>query len=188
MRRPILSCIQCNKSKECAYGHDQGTAIQCKNDIPFSWVESCYTHFNAGNFSYTNLRLKTYTKLMQIFLHYKCNIFHKAEGWAERGCTLDIEGNSPFNEDTKHIDLCMEPGCNSENILYSHCIMCKSGLDGDCATITYPIIQTKQCIGTYSHEKRGCYTMVKGKHIQNLHHFLFASIWNSIFKILKCVL
>lgn len=41
-----LSCVQCNKSEECAFGHEETTP--CESEIPFGSEEFCYTHFNAG--------------------------------------------------------------------------------------------------------------------------------------------
>lgn len=81
----------------------------------------------------------------------------EADGWAERGCTLDAKENL-WTDDVK---LCSEPGCNFENILHSQCVCCESDLQGDCARIAYKENFMKQCDGTYSFEQRGCYNMGK---------------------------
>lgn len=49
VKPPTLSCVQCDKSIECAFGQNNTQTVQCKNDIPFGSEENCYTYFDAGN-------------------------------------------------------------------------------------------------------------------------------------------
>lgn len=44
---PKLSCLQCDKSKECAIGKKLGKPIKCKHPVPLGSVESCYIRFNT---------------------------------------------------------------------------------------------------------------------------------------------
>lgn len=130
---PSLSCIHCDKSAECAFGQPNVEAIPCKADVPFGTEESCYVHYyHLGN-----------------------------ESWAQRGCTIDSKKTFDYKENNENIIFCTEIGCNLENIIHSQCISCESGFDGNCATISDVDGLVKQCKGTYSHDKRGCYTMVK---------------------------
>lgn len=49
VRPPLLSCVHCKKSHECAFGQDKNNAVTCKSQIPFGTDESCYTRFGLGN-------------------------------------------------------------------------------------------------------------------------------------------
>lgn len=82
------------------------------------------------------------------------------ERWATRGCTIDI---SDAIDSTENIEICSGFGCNSENILHSQCVSCESDVDGECAKVENKDSFMKKCEGTYPHEKRGCYTLVKSK-------------------------
>lgn len=44
---PKLSCLQCDKSKECAIGKNLGKPRKCKSAVPLGSVESCYIRFNT---------------------------------------------------------------------------------------------------------------------------------------------
>lgn len=48
VKPPTLSCVNCDKSNECAFGQDKSTATACKNDVPFGSEETCYTYFSHG--------------------------------------------------------------------------------------------------------------------------------------------
>lgn len=48
MREPLLSCVHCSESEECAFGQSREKAILCKSSIQFGNEESCFTHFNYG--------------------------------------------------------------------------------------------------------------------------------------------
>lgn len=74
----------------------------------------------------------------------------------ERGCTLDRKKNP--SAEYKFLEICKESGCNRRNMLYSNCVFCDSQKDDKCFELPDPEIFTKQCKGTYTHEKRGCYT------------------------------
>lgn len=78
------------------------------------------------------------------------------EGWTERGCTLDVQ--NMIVKEPERIDVCMESGCNNENIEYSHCINCESDRGGPCSVISKDL--SKQCLGIYPYDKRGCFTML----------------------------
>lgn len=85
--------------------------------------------------------------------------------------------------------MCSKSGCNTENVIQSECVSCKSAFNGKCAIISDTDIDTyiKKCEGTYSHEKRGCYTMLKSERIHSqfvftmqiskssINHFLIVS-------------
>lgn len=47
VRSASLSCVQCDKSEECGFGHEEATP--CENEVPFGSVEFCYTQYNIGN-------------------------------------------------------------------------------------------------------------------------------------------
>lgn len=65
----------------------------------------------------------------------------------------------------------MKSGCNNGNVIHSNCVHCKSGFEGNCVEISDSNGLVDQCKGTYSYEKRGCYTMLKSMPIDS--QFLF---------------
>lgn len=97
---------------------------------------------------------------------FEIQISLQGEGWAERGCTLDIKENLWVDD----VKLCSEPGCNLENILHSQCVCCESELKGHCARISNKNDFMKQCDGTYSFKQHGCYNM--GKSNVDIQYFL----------------
>ncbi|XP_055309662.1 uncharacterized protein LOC129573299 [Sitodiplosis mosellana] len=133
IRPPSLSCVHCGKSAECSFGQDEKDATQCKTNVPFGAEESCYTQYSLDG------------------------------SLTERGCTLDAKKTLESLQDTEKISFCSETGCNDKNIKQSQCVACKSGFDGQCAKISDVDSLIKQCKGKYSHEKRGCYTMLKNE-------------------------
>lgn len=78
------------------------------------------------------------------------------EDWTERGCTLDVHENVE-----KYAVVCTKSGCNTENVIHSHCVHCESHARGLCSVISNPDNLSKQCTGIYSFEDRGCYTLRK---------------------------
>lgn len=50
IRPPSISCVQCDKSVECAFGQDKKNATKCKTDVSFGDEESCYTHYSLSKF------------------------------------------------------------------------------------------------------------------------------------------
>lgn len=46
VRPSSLSCVQCNKSEECAFGHVEATP--CQTEVPFGSKEFCYILHNTG--------------------------------------------------------------------------------------------------------------------------------------------
>lgn len=66
VRPPLLSCIQCQKSHECAFGQDKSNATACKSQIQFGKKESCYTHFGFGE----SQLLPTMSNLIKFYLNY----------------------------------------------------------------------------------------------------------------------
>lgn len=87
-------------------------------------------------------------------------LFGLDEGWTERGCTLDDQIN--VNQEHVQTITCTESGCNIENTQFSTCIHCESHLGERCDDILDPKPFSKQCQGIYSHNDRGCFTMIKG--------------------------
>lgn len=84
--------------------------------------------------------------------------------WAERGCTVELTNISSASADNlESITTCSQSGCNNGNIMYSHCVLCESDVKGKCATLSDASVFIGQCEGIYSHDRRGCYTLNKGK-------------------------
>lgn len=159
VRPPLLSCVQCKKSHECAFGQDKHNAITCKSQIPFGTDESCYTRFGLGKIFHL-ICIQWNLQLMKYFRNW-IKISQDEGGWAERGCTLDEKKMTDPMETDENVNYCHKSGCNNGNILYSHCLSCKSNLKGECALLSDPDSHVAQCKGIYSHEQRGCYTLTK---------------------------
>lgn len=156
VRRSLLSCVQCNKSKECGFGQDEGEAIPCKNEVTIGSTETCFTNFNSGDLS---LLFRAYV-IIRIVAHF-FQLLIQDEGWAERGCTIGIHMN--FDANSHYTGICSKSGCNNNNVLHSYCVSCIGGLKDECATLKYPENFIKKCNGTYSYDQRGCYTLIKSK-------------------------
>ena len=48
IRKPTLSCVHCDHTKECAFGHVNESTHHCSNDVLFGSKESCYIRFNKS--------------------------------------------------------------------------------------------------------------------------------------------
>lgn len=75
-------------------------------------------------------------------------ICSKAEGWAERGCTVDAEIDESTDDikGTDNLITCSDfNGCNSANVLNSYCIQCDSNDDPACKTNPNPD-NVQECI------------------------------------------
>lgn len=57
IRSPSLSCITCNQTDECAFGHRKKSATDCVNDVKLGSYESCYTFSHPSEFEYLAVNL-----------------------------------------------------------------------------------------------------------------------------------
>lgn len=80
-----------------------------------------------------------------------------SENEFERGCTLNRRRK--LYENDENVEICKESGCNRSNKLYSNCVHCDSKTNNACYQLSDPKNLTKQCKGTYTYSKRGCYTL-----------------------------
>lgn len=46
-KMPTLSCIQCDRSAECAFGQKHIEPTPCQSDVLLGVAESCYVHVNS---------------------------------------------------------------------------------------------------------------------------------------------
>lgn len=79
---------------------------------------------------------------------------------------MELKNISSKNDDSLGtIKTCSQSGCNHENVQYSHCVSCESDLKGECANISDASALIGKCEGQYPYDRRGCFTLNKGKQI-----------------------
>lgn len=92
----------------------------------------------------------------------------------QRNCTLDVNFDSNWCQEEKGCEKCQRSGCNTENVRHTQCLRCQSDISGECNKISDPNRLIEQCDHlTYSYEKRGCYTTIKGSHFYKDNIFYY---------------
>lgn len=163
IRPSTFSCIQCRGSAECAFGFDIHSTTKCKGKVQLGSEESCYIYHENSK-----LNPQSITRSSWDFDVNRCLCFLLDDNWIERGCTVDRKQNLTLENDKNLIE-CNASGCNTNNVIYSNCVYCDSQEDAECYALSNPKKFTKQCFGTYTYSKRGCYTVKIGMEILSKH-------------------